>query len=469
MAHVVNEYKQLKAQSSELLTEVGESLISLVEAPAPDQEEAHAAIDQQIQSFFQAYYELRKRHEQEHLSVAVLALTKSGKSTLINSFLGDELLPVNNVPETARISRILYCPSAIDPEPKLELKQPKSPASCTSAASSASPFDLTRALSGASNSSDTPVEVLRGAQQIRKHLQQLNKDVRTREHQHKDEQVLNITAPLVVLDSLESGSADLSGIRLCLLDTPGPNEAGEEGLKYQVERLLDRVDAAIYLLDYTKLKTSEEAQVLERLKSINPCLVSRLCSRLFFAVNKMDQADEGCGLDDDETRQYVAEMVTQQLNCPNFKLHPDQVLLLSARNALLARLVLANRADTANMGRFSCISFGSFNARSSGGGSSRSPEVLRDAALYMLHGSGVPELEKRVLGFLFEAAAGVKLVATLDDMGRLLTEVGQMVRVWSMLLFSGKLPLLCVSVWLSWLSTPCCSTILLRHQVGAQH
>lgn len=43
------------------------------------------------------------------------------------------------------------------------------------------------------------------------------------------------------------------------------------------------------------------------------------------AVNKMDQADESCGLDDEETRAYVAEIVTQQLNCPDFKLHPDQV------------------------------------------------------------------------------------------------------------------------------------------------
>jgi hypothetical protein len=51
----------------------------------------------------------------------------------------------------------------------------------------------------------------------------------------------------------------------------------------QVERLLGRVDAAIYLLDYTKLKTAEEAGVLSRLKAINPALVKRLCSRLFFA------------------------------------------------------------------------------------------------------------------------------------------------------------------------------------------
>jgi hypothetical protein len=50
-----------------------------------------------------------------------------------------------------------------------------------------------------------------------------------------------------------------------------------------VERLLSRVDAAIWLLDYTKLKTAEEAAVLRRLRDLNPTLVQRLCSRLFFA------------------------------------------------------------------------------------------------------------------------------------------------------------------------------------------
>jgi hypothetical protein len=41
----------------------------------------------------------------------------------------------------------------------------------------------------------------------------------------------------------------------------------------------------------------------------------------------------------------------------------------------------------------------------------------------------VPELEERVLGYLCEAAAGVKLVATLDDTGRLLAEVRGVLRV----------------------------------------
>ena len=34
--------------------------------------------------------------------------------------------------------------------------------------------------------------------------------------------------------------------------------------RHQVDRLLEKVDAVVYLLDYTKLKTREEADVLRR-------------------------------------------------------------------------------------------------------------------------------------------------------------------------------------------------------------
>ena len=140
--------------------------------------------------------------------------------------------------------------------------------------------------------------------------------------------------------------------------------SGEEGLRYQVERLLDSVDAVCYVLDYTKLRTAEEASIFARLKSINPGLVKRLSRRyvygttslllagivklghpgsapttlqstpdarcrLFFVVNKMDMIRTSQGLGEDATRQYVAELVTQQLsgNGNDFQLHPEQVLL----------------------------------------------------------------------------------------------------------------------------------------------
>ena len=50
-----------------------------------------------------------------------------------------------------------------------------------------------------------------------------------------------------------------------------------------------------------------------------------LC-RLFFVVNKVDTIRVSEGLDEDATREYVAELVTAQLSGDGFQLHPEQVL-----------------------------------------------------------------------------------------------------------------------------------------------
>ena len=81
-----------------------------------------------------------------------------------------------------------------------------------------------------------------------------------------DRQTLVVNAPIAALQA--RGGSSSTAVRLQLLDTPGPNEAGEEELRHQVERLLGTVDAAVYLLDYTKLKTTDEALMLDRLKEV---------------------------------------------------------------------------------------------------------------------------------------------------------------------------------------------------------
>lgn len=98
--------------------------------------------------------------------------------------------------------------------------------------------------------------------------------------------------------------------------------------RHSVERLLDSVDAVVYVLDYTKLKTKEEAELLTRLSESNPQLIQRLAQRLFFVVNKVDEMHTSEGLNADELREYVAELVTRTMNIASFQLKPDQVTIL---------------------------------------------------------------------------------------------------------------------------------------------
>lgn len=65
--------------------------------------------------------------------------------------------------------------------------------------------------------------------------------------------------------------------------------------------------------------------MLKKLKGINPALVKRLQSRLFFVVNKADVMYNCEGLQEEETKQYVADLVTCQLQQDGFQLAPEQV------------------------------------------------------------------------------------------------------------------------------------------------
>ena len=60
-------------------------------------------------------------------------------------------------------------------------------------------------------------------------------------------------------------------------------------------------------------------------QDINPQLVARLSQRLFFVVNKIDLTRTSEGLEPEEIKHYVANLVTNQLATDGFQLSPDQV------------------------------------------------------------------------------------------------------------------------------------------------
>ncbi|KAG1654245.1 hypothetical protein FOA52_005800 [Chlamydomonas sp. UWO 241] len=471
---MAEEYRALRSGVNELLGELGCLLGELVDRGALDEEGEPEVLaqgdilDSSLNAFFNTFGALKRRHDDASLSVAVLALTKAGKSTLINALVGREIMPVNNVPETARIVKVVHIPGAREgAEPVMDepagrgtggartkvvgdaairarLSELNSAARSKTAVTLPPPGVIGSASSGGSSGSSpptrqrslasglpagfgggaaaaTPCGITAGSGHASGALDM--------------ESVLQIDVPIAALQQYDTADS----ARLTVLDTPGPNEAGEEGLRYQVERLLGSVDAVLYLLDYTKLKTAEEAAMFARLREVNPQLVQRLAQRLFFVVNKVDTMATSEGQGPEETQQYVAELVTRQLGLDGFRLAPEQVVLISARNALASRLVLSGRAGDDTLGRFLNLAFGAFGAamvrRSAGGRGGATPataaetaaaigqEQVTAAAHAVLEDSGVLDLEQRVLAYIYAHGGAVKLMATVDDIGRLLGEV----------------------------------------------
>ena len=93
-----------------------------------------------------------------------------------------------------------------------------------------------------------------------------------------------------------------------------------------------------------------------------------------------------------------------------------QVLLISAQQALLSRLVLQGKPDKDVALRFGRLAFGSRAKKFS-------TREHKQAAEEMLADSGLAELEETVLAFLYAHSGSLKLLALLDDIVRMLQQV----------------------------------------------
>ena len=100
-----------------------------------------------------------------------------------------------------------------------------------------------------------------------------------------------------------------------------------------------------------------------------------------------------------------------------------QVMLVSAQEALLARLVLLGKAGEEDRRKFCTKAWGSSWLRRK---QVKSEAEMREQAVQMLEDSRLPELEDRLFSFLYKNAGGLKLVSLLDNMSRLLNEVLQL-------------------------------------------
>lgn len=309
----------------------------------------------------------RARFDEQTFTVAVLALVKSGKSTLINALLGQNFLPSSNVPETARIVRIKHAAGDADGSLRHEGQL-----------------------------------VARGADEIRSYLRRLNAQSRgSGDPSGGDDLVLE--APLAALTGRTLGDHPFE-----ILDTPGTNEAGADGLRTCVDRLLVDANVILYLLDYTKLRTVEECSLFNRLAAMRPELLCRMSDRLFFAVNKIDLENSN-GLSPAATRDYVARLLREQV--PGLAIDPDRILLLSAEHGLLARRVLAGRDGDGGLRDFARLCFGIR-------GQDATTHECRRHAGDVLESSRLLEVEARVVSFLCGHGGEIFLAGVLEHIDR---------------------------------------------------
>lgn len=237
--------------------------------------------------------EVLEQIDSNTFTVAVIATIKAGKSTFLNSLIGNEFLPTSNVPETSSLLYIRH-----NKETYLQKNSEK--------------------IFGLSN--------------IREAIRKRNKQYRDSGVDLLEKYCLNVPYEKI---------SEIENLNFQFIDTPGPNEAGAISLKTEVEKVLRMADVIVYLLDYTKLNSNDEHLLFDTISQLRGDLVTEIKDRLFFVVNKYDNKNEN-SLNKEQTSEFVINSLNR------IGLKTSKVHCVSAEKALLARMIKNKNYDRIN-------------------------------------------------------------------------------------------------------------------------
>ncbi|HGY8372706.1 TPA: dynamin family protein [Escherichia coli] len=276
--------------------------------------------------------------------LAVVGTMKAGKSTTINAIVGQEILPNRNRPMTSVPTLIRHVPGKTEPVLHLEHIQPVRNLLITLQEKLATPAGQqvaqtlqqtgdTRELLDILTDDGWLKNEYHGEEEIFTRLASLNDLVRLAAAMGSefpfDEYAEVQKLPVIDVEFSHLVGMDECQGTLTLLDTPGPNEAGQPQMEVMMRDQLQKASAVLAVMDYTQMNSKADEEVRKELNAIADVSVGRL----FVLVNKFDEKDRnGDGAD------AVCQKVPAMLNSdvlPASRVYPG-----SSRQAYLANRAL---------------------------------------------------------------------------------------------------------------------------------
>lgn len=237
------------------------------------------AEDHEINDWMSRIREEKRKVEALQLTLAFIGTMKAGKSTCINAIVGAEVLPNRNTPMTVLPTVITHVPGCIEPVLTFTKNKPFNEAVAALHALCKDfekrgkelrlPGEEGSILSRIRSERLTTIhEEYRGESGICEFMEAINDIARVCGNPY-----LEVDNPLdeyTSIDEFPQISIEFSCLKdrvqmglgkLSLIDTPGPNEAGQGHLKHVVKDQLRRASAIISILDYTQLKSEADEEV----------------------------------------------------------------------------------------------------------------------------------------------------------------------------------------------------------------
>ncbi|ENO0671938.1 dynamin family protein [Escherichia coli] len=276
--------------------------------------------------------------------LAVVGTMKAGKSTTINAIVGQEILPNRNRPMTSVPTLIRHVPGKTEPVLHLEHIQPVRNLLSTLQQKLATPAgqQVAQTLQQTGDTSEL-LDILadndwlkneyHGEEEIFTGLASLNDLVRLAAAMGTefpfDEYAEVQKLPVIDVEFSHLVGMDECQGTLTLLDTPGPNEAGQPQMEVMMRDQLQKASAVLAVMDYTQMNSKADEDVRKELNAI----ADVSAGRLFVLVNKFDEKDRN-GDGADAVRQKVPAMLNSDV-LPASRVYPG-----SSRQAYLANRAL---------------------------------------------------------------------------------------------------------------------------------
>ncbi|HGC2982060.1 TPA: dynamin family protein [Escherichia coli] len=284
------------------------------------------------------------KNARREMVLAVVGTMKAGKSTTINAIVGQEILPNRNRPMTSVPTLIRHVPGKTEPVLHLEHIQPVRNLLITLQQKLATP------------AGQQVAQTLQQTGDTRELLDILADDVWLKNEYHGEDEIFTGLASLNDLVRLAAAMgtefpfdeyaevqklpvidvafSHLVGMDACqgtltLLDTPGPNEAGQPQMEMMMRDQLQKASAVLAVMDYTQMNSKADEEVRKELNAI----ADVSAGRLFVLVNKFDEKDRN-GDGADAVRQKVPAMLNSDV-LPGSRVYP-----VSSRQAYLANRAL---------------------------------------------------------------------------------------------------------------------------------
>ncbi|EEW8151069.1 dGTPase [Escherichia coli] len=276
--------------------------------------------------------------------LAVVGTMKAGKSTTINAIVGKEILPNRNRPMTSVPTLIRHVPGKTEPLLHLEhiqpvcnllitLKEKIATSEGQQVAQTLQQTGDTRELLDILADDSWLKNEYHGEEEIFTGLESLNDLVRLAAAMGSefpfDEYAEVQKLPVIDVEFSHLVGMDACQGTLTLLDTPGPNEAGQPQMEVMMRDQLQKASAVLAVMDYTQMNSKADEDVRKELNAI----ADVSAGRLFVLVNKFDEKDRN-GDGADAVRQKVPAMLNSDV-LPASRVYPG-----SSRQAYLANRAL---------------------------------------------------------------------------------------------------------------------------------